>query len=258
MQQRTRRLAIVVGGTLIASVGLFLAACSTDNGTTPLPGQTDSGRPRTDTGTGSSSGEPETDAGSDAALSPDCSTAPQLRSNDKGFYCAFLPYDAGSAEDAGGASNCAHDETCCNPAKVGNDFPKTFCASTPRDNKGGTKGQEACAAQAAAKSSTWTADAGSTWECGDKNNCNAGQVCCLFTQPGLAADQKVNIGTNQDKSIPKSCNALQAFKYGGTRCAAGCGADEIPLCSKTDSCPDGKTCTPFEVYPGGRDLGYCK
>src|SRR5690606_30079698 len=128
------------------------AACSTDNGTTPLPGQTaDSGK--RETSTGSSGGDdqdgdtPQQDAGPDA----DCRNAPRLRSNDRGFFCAFLPRDAGSAEDAGGASNCSHDETCCNPAKVGNEFPKSFCASTPRDEKGGTNGADECAAQAAAK-----------------------------------------------------------------------------------------------------------
>jgi hypothetical protein len=256
MQQRTRRLAIILGGTLFASVGLVLAACSTDNGSTPLPGQT-ADASRRETGTGSSGGEdeqdgdaPERDAGADA----DCRNAPRLRNNDEGFFCAFLPRDAG----AGGGSNCGHDETCCNPAAVDGGFPTTFCASTPRRQKGGTNGATACAAQAAAKGSTWTAGKGTTWECGDKNNCDTGQVCCMFTDPAVEGD-KVNIGKNLNKQIPEACDAKQAFKYGGTRCAPDCAADEIQLCSNTDqNCQAGKTCYPFEVYPGGRNLGYCR
>lgn len=257
MQQRTRRLAFAIGGTVITSVGLFLAACSTDNGMAPLPGQVDSGRARADAG--GSSSETDGQAPDDAAAGPDCSAAPRVRTNDHGFYCAFLPRDAGSAADAGGASNCAHDETCCNPGKVGNDFPKTFCASTPRAQKGGANGATACAAEAAARSSTWTPDAGTTWECADKNSCDTGQVCCLFTQPGLSAGEQVNIGKNLDKTIPQACNAQQAFKYGGTRCAASCAADEIQLCSGTDqNCQSPRTCSAFEVAPGGRELSYCK
>jgi hypothetical protein len=256
MQQRTRRLAIILGGTLFASVGLVLAACSTDNGTSPLPGQTGDAS-RRDTSTGSRGGEdeqdgeaPEQEAGADA----DCRDAPRLRDNDQGFFCAFLPFDAGGA----GRSNCSHDETCCNPAKVDGGFPKTFCASTPRAEKGGTNGATACAAQAAAKGSIWTNGQGTTWECGDKNNCDTGQVCCMFTDPAVQ-DDKVNIGKNLNKQIPAACDAKQAFKYGGTRCARNCAADEIQLCSNTDqNCQGGKTCYPFEVYPGGRNLGYCR
>jgi len=264
MQQSTRRLAILVGGTLVASVGLFLAACSTDNGTTtPLPGQGgDSGRRDSSGGTSGTSGtsgeDPDADVDDDGGSSSgaDCGNAPRLRNNGQGFFCAFLPRDAGSASDAGGTSNCAHDETCCNPARVGTEFPKSYCANTP--TKTGT-GETACAAQAAAKNSTWTANMGSTWQCGDKNNCGASQVCCLFSQAGLPAGEKVNIGKNLDTQIPPACNAQQAFKYGGTKCAAACGAEEIQLCGTQDqNCTGGKTCSPFEVDPGGRNLAYCK
>ncbi len=261
MQQRTRRLAIIIAGTLLASVGLVLAACTTDNGTVPLPGQTGDGGSKKNTSSSGGDDEEEEeeeqdgdttkkDAGADA----DCREAPRLRNNENGFFCAFLPRDAGGA----GGNNCSHDETCCNPAQVDGQFPPTFCASTPRNEKGGTNGAAACAAQAEAKGSTWTPGKGTTWECGDSNNCDDGQVCCIFTDPSIT-DDKVNIGPNQNKSIPAACDAKQAFKYGGTRCAAACAADEIQLCSLSDdNCTGARKCYPFEVYPGGRNLGYCR
>jgi hypothetical protein len=260
MQQRTRRLAILFGGTVLASLGVLLAACSTDNGNTPPPGSgTDSGRD-----SAKADGSDETPDGEDGspglkdAGAADCSTAPKLRSNDTGgFYCSFYARDA-AAGDAGGRSNCADDETCCNPGKKADGtFPSSFCAKTPVDEKGGDNGQAACAAQAAANGSTWVAEKSSTWECGDKNNCDDGQVCCLFTWADAGTD-KVNIGNSLDKDIPKSCNALQAFKQGGTRCATSCAAGvEIQLCSKSDdTCTGNQKCTPFSAL--SRDLAACR
>lgn len=254
MQQRTRRLAILLGGTLLATVGV-LAACSTDNGTTPLPGQTgnDSGRDSSKTDGGDNNEEDDADTPKDGG-GADCSEAPRLRSNDRGgFFCSFFTRDAG-AGDAGGRSNCADDETCCNPGKGGDgEFPPSFCAET--ETKGGNA-PAACAAQAAANGSTWTAGS-SAWECGDKNNCDDGQVCCLITWADAGPMDKVNIGKSLDKDIPAACNALQAFKQGGTRCAASCAADQIQLCSNSDdNCTGNQKCTPFTAQ--FRDLAYCK
>ena len=86
MQQRTRRLAMLLGGSLLATVG-FLAACSTDNGTTPLPGQTgtDSGR-ETKNDAGGTTGDDDDDVTPVNDAGRDCSAAPKPRSN-KGVFC---------------------------------------------------------------------------------------------------------------------------------------------------------------------------
>ena len=259
MQQRTRRLAMLLGGSLLATVG-FLAACSTDNGTTPLPGTGgDSGRDTKKDGSDTKGDDDDDDTTpGDGGTGADCGNAPKLRSNDKGSYCAFFVRDAAAGDaGAGGNRNCSHDETCCNPGK-GSDgnFPSSFCASTPRDTKGGNNGQTACGAQATANGSTWNA-AGSTWECADKNSCGAGETCCMFTWADGGPNDKVNIGKSLDKDIPAACGALQAFKQGGTRCATSCASDEIQLCSLSDdSCTGNQKCTPFSGQ--FRDLGACR
>lgn len=259
MQQRTRRrLAVFVGGALLALVGV-LAACSTDNGATPLPGQTgtDSGHntPRPDSGDGEDGDDASTPLNDGGGA--DCGLAPRLRSNDRGgFFCSFYSRDA-AAGDAGGRSNCADDETCCNPGRDGKDFPSSFCAQTDRSDKGGDNGQAACAEQAEANDSKWVASGSSTWECGDKNNCAEDQVCCLVTWMNAEPTDKVNIGNSLDEDIPKACGALQAFKQGGTKCAASCAADQIQLCSQSDNhCTGNQVCTPFSAL--FRDLAYCK
>jgi hypothetical protein len=256
MQERTRRLAILVGGSLISCGALILAACSNDSGTTPIPtanGGTDGGRDAKTTdakGGSTTDGTPETDSGS-----ADCANAPKLRSNDDGFFCPFLPRDAGDAS----ATNCTHDQTCCNPGRnADGKNPPSFCATTPRADKG-VADQTQCAAQAVDFGSEWIAKEGKTWECGDKNNCSTGQVCCMFNQidPPLSGTDKVNVGPNLNKTLPVACAAKQAFKYGGTYCAATCGDEDIQMCSATDNDCAPKKCVPFEVFPGGRNLAYC-
>lgn len=258
MQQRTRRLAMLLGGSILATVG-FLAACSTDNGTSPLPGTgTDSGRDTKKDGGDTADDDDDDTTPGDGGTDPDCANAPKLRkSNDQGFYCAFFTRDAAAGDaGAGGNRNCSNDETCCNPGKgADGKFPPSFCASTPRDTKGGNNGQTACNAQAAANGSNW-AGSGSTWECGDKTNCDTGEVCCMFTWDGGAND-KVNLGPLQDNDVNKQCKALQAYKQGGTRCATSCASDEIQLCSLSDdSCTGNQKCTPFSGQ--FRDLGACR
>jgi hypothetical protein len=275
MQKSTRRLAFVVGGTLITSIGLFIGACSTDNGTTtPLPGSssgTSGGKKDGSSGsTGSTgtSGTSGTSGGEDdggSSSGADCGNAPILRGNGNGgFFCAFFRRDAGGpVVDAGGTANCANNETCCNPASAaGGAFPPSFCARTESNQKG-VENNPACAAQATAMGSQWPAGGAMNypkiWECGDKNACAGGQVCCMYSEPNLPATDKVNIGPNTDPQVPPACNAKQAYKYGGSKCAAACDADEIQLCSSTDmNCTGGKTCLPFEVRPGGKDLASCR
>ncbi|MBX3209441.1 MAG: hypothetical protein KF764_30690 [Labilithrix sp.] len=259
---RNGRLAIFLGGALVATFA-FLAACSTDNGSTPLPGQNTPDSGRDTKKDGSENGDDDDDDVTEPkdGGTPDCSAAPKLRSNDKGFYCTFFTRDAAAADAsaaAGGNRNCGHDETCCNPGRGANNaFPPSFCAATPRNTKGGDNGATECAAQATANGTTWNATGGTTWECNDKNNCAAGETCCMFSAANLAAGDKVNLGPLQGNTVPKECNALQAFKQGGTRCATSCSADEIQLCSQSDdNCTGNQKCTPFSGL--FRDLGACR
>lgn len=264
-----RKAVIFLGGALLAGGSLFAVACGTDNGNvddSPLPtpdGSKADGKAG-DGGTvdpGDSSTPPGDGGGAD------CGLAPKVRSNANSFYCSFVR-DGGP--DSGNPSYCDNNETCCNGGCAQRDangkctkFGESYCIAA--NNKGtalqgaapynfGASGQTACSA-----SSDWVSDGGSTWECADKNQCGQGQVCCLFTGVGYnQTTDKVNIGNNLDTDIPKACGALQAFKQGGTRCAASCTANtEIRLCSNSDqNCGANQKCTPFEAL--NRDLAYCK
>lgn len=257
MQQRFRRLALFVGASALVGAGFIVAACGTDNGTTatPLPG-VDGGKDsaKTDTGT-----TPDPDSGTIPDSSTvDCSNEPQLRTNTatSGIYCSFYTRDGGAVEGGLGSKYCENDDTCCNPADVtaGTHQP-SYCAQG--------KGADKCAALAATNNSIWTADAGSAWECADKNSCNAGQVCCLTQDLAkLAADptKKLNIGTfgKTNPDHPAACNGHAAYNAGGTRCTTGntCGAGEYKLCSLSDdNCGTGTKCIAIEAF--FRDLGYC-
>lgn len=257
MKQRTRRLAIVISASLLTTLG-FIAACSTDNGSTPLPGSSggvDSGRDSKGGGGDGSSVETDGDTTpeDDAAGGADCGLAPKLRTTDQGFFCAFFTRDAAAGDaGAGGNRNCANDEICCNPGPTtpgGNDFPASFCA----DKAAGTN---ECSQQAAANGTTWNQVRSSTWECADKSACG-GQKCCMYTWADAGPMDKVNLGPLSTASVPKACNALMAYKAGGSRCAADCNADDIQLCSLTDdNCSGNQKCTPFSG--NFRDLGACQ
>lgn len=255
MQQRFRRLALFIGGASLAGAGLVVAACGTDNGDTVATPQVEAGK---DTGAKTDSGTPgDTDSAIPDASAPDCSGEATLRTNTptSGIYCAFYKRDGGAAEGGLGASYCENDDTCCNPGKVGSAFPPSYCA----DGKGADK----CAAAAAANNSQWTNDAGTAWECSDKNSCGAGQVCCFIQdQARLAADptDKLNPGGygNNNPQHPPACNGKAMYNVGGTRCTTGnaCAAGEYIVCSKSDdNCGAGTKCTAVEAQ--FRDLGYC-
>jgi hypothetical protein len=253
MQHRTRRAAILFCGTLLGTAAIAIA-CD-DRGLTDTPkygDDDDDGGGQT--GDGGKSSSSSSGGADDSGTGADCSAAPKLRSNDKGFFCSFLR-DGGSTA---GPRNCSADETCCNPTKVGTTQPPTYCATTLRAAKGLTD-LSSCAAQAAAHASDWSAG-GSSWECADKNNCADGKVCCMFTQAGSA--EKTNVGPNGNKNIPPACNAKQGFKWGGTYCADACGDTDVALCASTDdNCVAPKKCIPFEIFQGSssdsRNLGYC-
>lgn len=256
MQQRFRRLAVFFGGASLAGAGLAMVACGTDNGETVATPQVEAGK---DTGTKADTGtnpDPDGSTVTDAG-GPDCANEAVLRTNTptSGIYCSFFRREAGAPDAGVGASYCQNDDTCCNPAKVGAAFPPSFCAQG--------KGADKCAAEAAGNGSTWTADAGSAWECADKDSCGAGQVCCFVQdQARLAADptDKLNPGGygNNNPAHPPACNGKAMYNTGGTRCTTGaaCGAGEYLVCSKSDDqCGAGTTCTAVEAT--FRDLGYC-
>jgi len=248
MQQRVRRFAFVLGVGSLVAAGLISAACGTDNGTTPTPtveaGNKDTGPGKTDTGP-----DPETDAGTDAMEAADCAEAPRLRNNQTSFFCAFYRRDAAADDSGVPLSNCANDETCCNPGAISaGNFPPSFCADG--------KGEVACQTGALTNGSSWP-DGGTAWECNDKNQCNSGQICCLIPRPG-EPDTDIGAFPKNDPNVPPACNAKRAYKTGGSRCRTGnsCNAGENRLCSLSDNnCPSGSTCTPVEGL--FRDLGYC-
>jgi hypothetical protein len=250
---RRRRRILFLAGSVGASVALVLVACS-DDGLIPIPladiTLLDGAKPdgKSKLADGALAGDDD-----DGGITADCSAAPALHSASFGFFCPFLPKDAGPD---GSTTSCGDDQTCCNPGKDSNGkFPPSFCAATPRAAKGADD-QSACAAQAATFGSQWVG-VGSSWECADRSNCSDGQVCCMYTETDLAPPDQVNIGPDQNKAIPTACNAKQAFKYGGTHCASSCAGSEIQMCSTNDDNCTPKICRAFEINPGGRDLGYC-
>lgn len=255
MQQRTRKLALFLTGSFVGTAVLLAAACGTDNGTTPTPGT-----PTADAGTGRDSGDgpnPSRDGGpgeeeDSGGVDADCSQAPRLRTTTNGFFCAFYRSDGGGP-DGGSTSNCANDEICCNPSgkDTGGNFHPSFCAKDVAKN-----GDVTCAGEAASEGSSYEGG-GSAWECADKNQCGASEVCCLIQDPARLPNQ-LNIGNfpKTDEDVPPACNAKRAYNAGGSRCRTSCQAGEIKMCSLSDdNCSGGSVCTPFEGF--FRDLGYC-
>lgn len=254
-QQRFRRLAVFFGGVVLASSGLVMVACGTDNGDTPVPtpqieaGKDGAGK---DSSTTENEGGGQTDGG--PGVDADCSKAPQLRAVPAdGFFCPFQAKDAGAG--GAGAGNCSTGQTCCSPGiadggPFAGKFPPSYCA--------GGRSPDACENQDTANASDFQPGFFSnTWECQDKSNCAAGQICVLFTSTFAAADQKVNVGKDT-KFVPASCNAQRSYQQGGTKCVAGPdeAPDQIKLCSPTDTvCGSGKTCKAFDA--NNRDLGGC-
>lgn len=258
--RQMQKFALFLAGTFVMAGGVLVVACGTDNGSSssgalPTP---DTGKPSSsgnssgassggqDGSSSGSSGDP--DGGADA----DCSRAARLHNAMEAgaFYCPF------KAADGGNSGPCTIDQTCCNPnAKLADGgFNGSYCATSPVATKTGAgSNQTFCQAGAAAASSDW-AEAGTAWECADKNNCAAGQSCWLV-------GDGVNVGAASTGSgIPKACNAKQGYKFTGTVCSA---AQPVPgamqaikLCSPDDmNCGAGTTCTPFLAL--SRDLATC-
>jgi hypothetical protein len=261
MQQRFRRFALFIGATSIVCGGFVVAACGTDNGTTATPPVPETGT--RETGSGGEGGMTDPDAGQnpDSGEAPDCSGAPTLRSNTAagGFFCAFYKADA-AVDGAAGLSNCTSAQTCCNPGiadggPFAGKFPPAFCA----DGKGG---DTLCATQDTAHNSDYQLGFFSnSWECNDKNNCPAGQICVMTTSPYVMGTNHANVGPTNNKGVPKACNVFESYQMGGSACilpAALDPAKHVQLCSMTDpvTCPGNTTCKPFDG--AGRDLGSCR
>lgn len=264
MQQRFRRLAMFFGMSAVAAGGLAVVACGSDGDAIVATPQTD--RAKTDPGAsksdggvtnddngGGTNGDGDGDGGDTSAA--DCGKAPRLRPTPNGgFNCPFQAKGAG-ANDAG-AGNCSTGQTCCSPAfadggPFDKKFPPSFCAN-------GTDGT-ACETQASANNSEFKPGFFSgAWQCQDKSNCAAGEVCVLFTSAFAEAGKKANIGPTNDKTIPAACKALKSFQAGGTKCLApGKLTDgDVKLCSANDACEAPATCEAFNA--SNRTLGACR
>jgi hypothetical protein len=258
MHTRFRKLAFFVGAAALCAGGLLVVACGTDNGSsTPVPA-VDSGKGG-DTGVKADGpvdpgldGSPTVDGGTDA----DCNNNPKLRDFANNFRCAFV--DGG---DAGPI--CQNNQTCCNTSdKNGSTFEPSFCANGAKGD-----GKATCTAAAPAAGSTFVT--GNAWECADKNQCGAGEVCCVIQdQARLAANpnNKLNIGDvpKTDTKHPQACGVQRVYNENGSRCRKAVGgncpdAKEIKLCSLSDdNCGAGTKCTPFIDFQNFVDRGFCK
>jgi hypothetical protein len=241
MQQRTRRLAFLVGATLLASIGL-LAACSTDNGNTPLPGQTGDGGGR-DSAKGDGSGNPDDDGSTPGPKDggADCSAAPKPRSNG-GVFCF-----GGEGSNDGGQCDPGENKICCADQKDPSTgmFVKAKCAVATPDTEGYQAG-----------SCNFPPDAGGReWHCTESKHCpNSGEACCVVAGSGGQPQAQ------EDKKDFPGCgnffNTDQGFFVGGSRCRAnGCNAGELTLCSSDAECETG-TCHFFKL--ANRFTGVCK
>lgn len=254
MNQRFRKLALVVSVASLMGAGLIVA-CSSDDKSTPLPTNNVDGSTKSDGGTTNDSGGPGTgddsgdgDGGTEGGA--DCSKDPVLRKTDAGIRCAFMAPDSGSI--------CQSDQICCNTESKATG--PGFCADGP---KNGT--DSPCVAQAP-NGSTFNANKGKAWECIDKNQCGSDQICCMIQDEGrldLDPKNKLNIGRtpSTDTKHPPACNVQRAYNEGGSRCrptSGGCLDPELRLCSLNDDCGPNATCTPFIDFTNFVDRGYCK
>lgn len=237
MHKGTRRLAFFFSGTLLATFA-FVAACSTDNGETPIPVVTnDSGKTKKGKDADTDGEDPDpTDDGGDTvpdAGAPDCSAAPTLRQN-----AAVFCFNAGQCKpgEAG---------ICCADAK-GSDgkFLPPKCAEAAE----ATTGYEVGSCEFAEGSG------GREWHCTESAHCpNAGESCCVIG--GTEGTPRAF----PDSNFP-GCgtyfNGDQGRNVGGSRCKTGCEAGELTLCSSDAECPTGTACHPIKL--ANRFTGVCQ
>jgi hypothetical protein len=220
-----KNLGLFSAGAALVAATLLAVACS--DSTTPLPVV---GGNKADTGT-SDSGAPDSgtpvvgDAGKDAAT-----CLAKLRpSATVGIFCPNLPKPYGGT---GRGGSCGTGETCCNGnPKVGADagFDLTECKA------GGA---------AACETPSDPTKAVDAWECGENDDCTAGQKCCMGGTATDAGARKPGKGTE-----PMYMCATR-FGGNGTRCKAACDVDsELQLCSAPTDCATGTTCTVVSIGP---------
>lgn len=244
MQQHTRRLAIILGASLLTTIGV-LAACSTDNGTTPLPGQTGDGG-----GGGGKDGSKSdgntVDPDDDSGTKPkdggaDCSAAPKPRSND-GVFCF-----GGAGSNDGGQCDPAENKVCCADEKDSSgQFVPSKCAVATVGSEGYNAG-----------SCNLTPDAGGReWHCTEAAHCpNSGETCCVIA--GWGGSPQAQPDTKDFPGCGNFFNSASDFFVGGSRCrSGGCNAAELTLCSSDDECGNGTTCHFFKL--ANRFTGVCK
>jgi hypothetical protein len=236
----------VAGTSLLCAAGAAGVACSdpvnpvppapvtpvADTGTAPdtsvPPPPADTGTNSNDTGTG-------TDAGA-------CAFPPKLRPGSvdggpKGPFCPFAPKPGA---DAGVGVNCGAGETCCNGQKQA--APST--SFDPSVCKVG--------AATACPAPTDPAAKPENFECAEKTQCAAGNVCCFNFS---ATDQTKTVGSLIDNTT--KCPTVIYER--GTTCKSACGAKDAQACMTDAECGAGKTCFAVKAGPGGRiDIGICK
>jgi len=248
MRSNVKTACWILGGLTVAALGMLgAAACGTDNGSSPLPGQTgDDASTKTDTGStssSSSSGSSGNADGGDDASNADCGRAPTLRTGDAagpGPFCLGVGQPDGSTR----SQNCGTGEACCGYTTApdggsvpDSGFPPSTCQSGLTCDFTG--------ANAAPPGLV-----GIPFQCTSKSHCPASNECCLALKPGKT------FGPQAD---PPSCPAnLKQGNVFGTYCRpTNCNAGETRLCFQDSDCPAAAPkCVPFSM--SGRDVGYCK
>ena len=245
MQQRTRRLAIVFGGSLLATIG-FLAACSTDNGTTPLPGQTG-----TDGGRDSAKGDgSNNDNDGDDSSTPvgdggaDCANIPTVKSS-PGPFCFTVLDGGGNGQTKSINCNAANHEVCCSDGRLDDGgFAPSECKVVTTSGGGGYN-EGACAP-------TFEGDGGKEYHCTEQDHCpGQGESCCAVPR------EVTNLTPGKNNDFPGCQAYFQSGRYvAGTRCKKdGCAPGDLTLCSSDADCKAGK-CVPLSLE--GRYTGYCR
>jgi hypothetical protein len=215
-----KKLAWFVVGTLtVASVGLISVACSTD------PAGSTSGLPTAPTNTADSGTTTKPDSGT-VTPTPDAgaSMCTEVLHPDpaKGPFCYLNTPDGGTK-----GTGCAIGQSCCNGLSNGDGG---FAEST-------------CVAQGMACPTELNHQA---FECNEKDDCPASQVCCTSGSPGDAGPRKPGKGTTTNKKGEK-CTSLIGEQ--GTKCKASCDpVTDFQVCQTDAECAP-KKCSHSRVGP---------
>jgi hypothetical protein len=241
MHAQKRRFAWILGSTILMGTGAAGAiACGTDNGTTPLPGETDAGGGGKDATVADGGGGNTTDGSGgnmtdgtagdmDGGNTVDCGKIPTLHAPGPGPFCPFQAF----ADGAAAFGDCDAGEHCC-------DYQGNTPSPAATCNAAGT----ACATQA----NYITIDFG----CDTKAHCGAGEQCCMFGKDA-GAGGTTNVTVN---SMCPTGELLKANNVGGTHCAATCAMGEVKLCQDDTDCTAPQKCTAFPT--NAQQLGVCK